>query len=230
MGYRPADSATRRRLVAIIVGMMTAAVLGWLIAARETAVGDPPDVAAVPTSTSTAVSSTAVSSTAEPSTAVSSTAMSGMGPEEAGGESSTTLEDPTGAELERDDVYRWLWADAGDVRLVWRDDNGEPFNQLERARGALERAGNRVVAIMNGGIYRPDLVPSGLYVEDGVELRPLKPRQRAAATSSCSRTGFSGSPQARRVSTRPIGTRGCRTTVARWTSRSRAARCWWSTP
>ncbi len=75
--------------------------------------------------------------------------------------------------IERDGTYRWLWADPMDIRFLWRDDSGDPYGQLQAARAALEQRGERVVAITNGGIYRPGLVPMGLYVEDGVELTAL---------------------------------------------------------
>ena len=75
--------------------------------------------------------------------------------------------------LERDDRHRWLWTDAADLRFVWQDGDGVPYGQLQAARRALEDEGETVLAITNGGIYRPGLVPLGLYVEDGVELTPL---------------------------------------------------------
>ncbi len=156
MALRPADPAARRRLLAMMVGMAAAAALGWLVAARQSATEDSSAVAAPdqPTETTLApVGTTQSSATAEPP--------------------ATSVEEPDGADLERDGIYRWLWADPADVRVVWQDENGEPYNQLQRARVALEEAGEPVVAIMNGGIYRPDLVPSGLHVENGVELRPL---------------------------------------------------------
>ncbi len=82
---------------------------------------------------------------------------------------STTVVEPAGPPLEADGVYRWLWADPADIRFVWRDEADQPYAQLEAARKALEADGQPVVAITNGGIHRPDLVPSGLYIEDGEE-------------------------------------------------------------
>lgn len=80
---------------------------------------------------------------------------------------------PPESPIEHDDIYRWLWVDAADLRFVWRSEEGVAYGQLQSARVALERRGERVVAITNGGIHRAGLIPSGLYVEDGVELRPL---------------------------------------------------------
>lgn len=80
---------------------------------------------------------------------------------------------PSDTPFERDDVYRWLWVDPADIRFVWRGDDGVAYGQLQSARAALENRGERVLAITNGGIHRPDLIPSGLYVEEGVEMTPL---------------------------------------------------------
>ncbi len=75
--------------------------------------------------------------------------------------------------FEADDRYRWLWADPSAIRMVWADGDGVPYSQLESARQALEEGGPPVLAIGNGGIFRPGLIPAGLYVEDGVEMSPI---------------------------------------------------------
>ncbi len=79
---------------------------------------------------------------------------------------------PTPA-VEDEDGFRWLWADPDDIRFLWRDETGTPYGQLEAARAAVEADGEQVMAITNGGIHRPGLIPSGLYVENGAELRSL---------------------------------------------------------
>ena len=97
-----------------------------------------------------------------PAAAVPTTAEPATGPGQ-------TAESP----FEIDGVFRWLWADPADIRFVWRDETGNPYGQLQAGREALEDRGERVVVITNGGIHRPGLIPSGLYVEDGAELTPL---------------------------------------------------------
>ena len=56
-----------------------------------------------------------------------------------------------------------------EVAIRLRDTDGEPFGSI----GALRRAGARFAFAMNGGMYRDDLEALGLYVEQGVETRPL---------------------------------------------------------
>lgn len=113
--------------------------------------------------------------------------MDGSGPDGAGSATAASTARPPGVTttstatttsqpetpFDDDGTYRWLWVDPADLRFVWRRDDGVAYGQLQLARAALENDGERVVAITNGGIHRPGLIPLGLYVEDGVELTPL---------------------------------------------------------
>ncbi len=103
---------------------------------------------------------------------VASTA-STVGPTSSSSTSAVSTTQPVDTPFERDDTYRWLRVDPADIRFVWRGDDGVAYGQLQSARAALENRGEQVLAITNGGIHRPGLIPSGLYVEDGVELTPL---------------------------------------------------------
>jgi len=75
-----------------------------------------------------------------------------------------------------DQFFFWLWAEPGEIRLIWRDGSQRPYHQLEAGRRALETAGETVLAIGNGGIYEPGLIPAGLHVEQGRQLVPLNER------------------------------------------------------
>ena len=60
------------------------------------------------------------------------------------------------------------------VTLHWRNPaSNEPFKNTQNVVAWLERAGHSVIAVTNAGIFEPGLVPTGLYVEKGQELRPL---------------------------------------------------------
>ncbi len=50
---------------------------------------------------------------------------------------------------------------------------GEPFRTLGAVRRHVEASGERLVMATNAGIFEPGLVPTGLYVEDGVEQTSL---------------------------------------------------------
>jgi uncharacterized protein YigE (DUF2233 family) len=59
------------------------------------------------------------------------------------------------------------------LRLFWKDANGEAFGSFERIAGALRANGRRLVFAMNAGMYHDDLRPVGLYVERSQALRRL---------------------------------------------------------
>jgi uncharacterized protein YigE (DUF2233 family) len=59
------------------------------------------------------------------------------------------------------------------VRLFHRDDTGQPFKRFERLATWLEPHGQKLVFAMNGGMFRPDFSPVGLFVSGGQELAPL---------------------------------------------------------
>jgi uncharacterized protein YigE (DUF2233 family) len=62
---------------------------------------------------------------------------------------------------------------AARVRVVARDASGAPLERFARVRDVV---GERVVAVMNAGIFEPGLVPTGWLVSDGVEVVGLNTR------------------------------------------------------
>ena len=60
-----------------------------------------------------------------------------------------------------------------DLRLFWKDAHGEPYRRFPAIAKAVADEGHRLIFALNGGMYRTDFSPIGLYVEDGRELRPL---------------------------------------------------------
>jgi len=55
------------------------------------------------------------------------------------------------------------------LRLFWKDEDGLPYATFHRLPAEVD--GRPLVFAMNAGMYRPDLSPAGLYVEDGETLR-----------------------------------------------------------
>lgn len=70
-------------------------------------------------------------------------------------------------------IYHVLTVDPAQVQLRWKDADGTQLRAMARLKAEEEAAGRKVWAIMNGGIFEPGGIPSGLYVEKGVELRQL---------------------------------------------------------
>ncbi len=59
-----------------------------------------------------------------------------------------------------------------DVRVFWRNGEGEPYRTFSALAGALSAEGLTLAFAMNGGMYGSDFAPIGLYVEDGRESVP----------------------------------------------------------
>lgn len=53
------------------------------------------------------------------------------------------------------------------------DDRGSPFEHHGRLRRWLESSGQELVFAMNGGMFKADLSPQGLYIEDGVKVTEI---------------------------------------------------------
>lgn len=60
-----------------------------------------------------------------------------------------------------------------DLRLFWRDAQGQPWRRLSRLAEAQAGQGRRLAFGMNAGMYHADLSPVGLLVLDGREVAPL---------------------------------------------------------
>jgi uncharacterized protein YigE (DUF2233 family) len=60
------------------------------------------------------------------------------------------------------------------VRMVSKDAADRRFGSLGKVKAQLESRGDAVRFLMNGGMFKPDGSPVGLYVEDGKILVPLE--------------------------------------------------------
>jgi len=70
-------------------------------------------------------------------------------------------------------TYHVLRAAPDAVRIVWKDEKGRQLRTFREAAAFLKGQGLEVIALMNGGIFEPQGVPSGLLVQKGRELRPI---------------------------------------------------------
>lgn len=130
-----------------------------------------------PTLTTTAPTTPAKTST---TTSSLGPTRSGDGPDgnnepDAGTEADTNGESdaggPPGVEMVGD--FRLFAASAERIGLVWRNQDGAPLEQLEAARAEIEADGRVVDLILNAGLFKPDLSPAGLHIENGAELVPI---------------------------------------------------------
>jgi uncharacterized protein YigE (DUF2233 family) len=72
------------------------------------------------------------------------------------------------------------------IRMAWRDSTDTPYGGLTAYQSAVTASGEQLVFAMNGGMYRPDLRPVGLYIENGQELFKL--------STSCGKQNFNLCP------------------------------------
>jgi uncharacterized protein YigE (DUF2233 family) len=70
-------------------------------------------------------------------------------------------------------TYHVIRASAASVRIVWKDDQGMALRTIPAAARFLKGKGAMPDTLMNGGIFEPGGVPSGLLIQDGKELNPV---------------------------------------------------------
>ncbi|OOQ58702.1 phosphodiester glycosidase family protein [Mucilaginibacter pedocola] len=60
-----------------------------------------------------------------------------------------------------------------ELKLYWRNTKGQNFGSLQNLKTAVESNKQQLLFAMNGGMYKPDDTPVGLYIENGKTLSPL---------------------------------------------------------
>lgn len=60
-----------------------------------------------------------------------------------------------------------------DVKLYWKDGEGQPLRNFQNLKLYVESKKQTLRFAMNGGMYKPDNSPQGLYIENGKTLTPL---------------------------------------------------------
>lgn len=55
----------------------------------------------------------------------------------------------------------------GSIEFFWKNANGENFENFQNLKQALEKENRELIFAMNGGMFKEDLSPQGLYVENG---------------------------------------------------------------
>lgn len=63
--------------------------------------------------------------------------------------------------------------DASKIKFYWKDENGQVLGSLYRMKAFVESQGGKLRFGMNGGMYRQDQSPQGLYIENGERKQSL---------------------------------------------------------
>lgn len=64
------------------------------------------------------------------------------------------------------------------LEMRWKDGMGQPWKTFRRLEADLSKRGERLLAVMNAGIFDTSFRPLGLHVEGGRVLHALNTRQR----------------------------------------------------
>ena len=57
--------------------------------------------------------------------------------------------------------------------FYWKDTQGKNYSSLQNLKTSLEKEDKELIFAMNGGMYRVDGSPQGLYIEKGVTTSPI---------------------------------------------------------
>ena len=60
-----------------------------------------------------------------------------------------------------------------DLELYWKDDSGAIFRSIQRLKDQLDRKHKKLVFAMNGGMFKADNSPVGLFIQNGRIIAPL---------------------------------------------------------
>lgn len=59
------------------------------------------------------------------------------------------------------------------IELYWKDDKGEPLKNIKSLKKYVESKGQRLLFAMNAGMYKKDLSPLGLFVQNKKMLHSI---------------------------------------------------------
>lgn len=62
------------------------------------------------------------------------------------------------------------------LQLFWQDQEQEPYRRFAPLSDAVAETGRSLVFAINAGMYGHNFSPIGLYVENGIQLRPINQR------------------------------------------------------
>lgn len=70
-------------------------------------------------------------------------------------------------------IYHKINLENQNLRMFWKDDKGDVFKNFRKLKSYINSNCDSLVFAMNGGMYKKDNSPLGLYVENGKILNPV---------------------------------------------------------
>lgn len=59
------------------------------------------------------------------------------------------------------------------ISLYWENENGDAFKSIRNLKNYLNNKGEKLIFAMNGGMFEPNNIPKGLYIENFKILRKI---------------------------------------------------------
>ncbi|SFP70050.1 phosphodiester glycosidase family protein [Hymenobacter arizonensis] len=60
-----------------------------------------------------------------------------------------------------------------ELKLYWKDEHNQRFKSLQNLKEQLETQGQKLVFAMNGGMFKADYSPQGLFIQRGIKITSL---------------------------------------------------------
>jgi uncharacterized protein YigE (DUF2233 family) len=76
-------------------------------------------------------------------------------------------------EVFEDERFITYTVDAGSLSFFWKDERGQPIRSLQNLKSFVESKKQKLVFAMNGGMFKPDNSPQGLFIQDFQVQTPI---------------------------------------------------------
>ena len=84
-----------------------------------------------------------------------------------------------GAGLKEDNskiVSYTVYTRKANIEFYWKDEKDEPFKSIRSLNSYVKKSGKKLKFAMNGGMYKSDYSPLGLFIQNGKTITPLNTR------------------------------------------------------
>jgi uncharacterized protein YigE (DUF2233 family) len=79
----------------------------------------------------------------------------------------------TATEQEKDALFLSYVSDPAAITFYWKDSNGKILGSIQNLKTFVEADKRELTFAMNGGMYKKDNSPQGLFIENSETLSPL---------------------------------------------------------
>ena len=76
------------------------------------------------------------------------------------------------------------------LKLYWKDDSGKPLKSLQALKDYCAAKKEKLIFAMNGGMYKEDCSPLGLFIQAGKTLTPVNKKMAVVIFTCCQMASF----------------------------------------